>query len=162
LVVAALAQRPAILVAGPDGKSEGTFLLPSGVLQPYALAIADLDGDGRPDLLVRHNGGIEVLMNRTARSCEISFEARDPVQVCSGPSVVADLDGDGRLDVATICSVQGNLSILLGNGDGTFQPPTTIPATSLPFPYGAGNMSIAAGDLDRDDKIDLVVSMSET
>jgi len=54
--------------------------------------------------------------------------------------VAADFNGDGELDVATTGYSAGNVSILLGNGDGTFQPPqsyalgpTFLAATSLAF-----------------------------
>ena len=58
--------------------------------------------------------------------------------------VLADLNGDGKLDVA---SGAGNV-LLLGNGDGTFQPPLTL---------GAGGPGIAVGDFNHDGKPDLAV-----
>src|SRR5262249_25624997 len=147
----------------PDGSSEGAFVLPSGIV-PQALAIADLDGDGRPDLLVRHLAGIEILRNTTARSCATAFEEQARIPVGNMPRAVAavDVNGDGRLDLVVACAAQLSLSILLGNGDGTFQAATSIPATSLPYTEWLYEMSIAAGDLDRDGKVDLVVTNTDT
>jgi dienelactone hydrolase len=71
----------------------------------------------------------------------------------SSPRALAtgDFNGDGKLDIA-VANEQFSVAILLGNGDGTFGPPTV---------YGPGsdlNTSIAAGDFNRDGKLDLVVT----
>jgi hypothetical protein len=65
--------------------------------------------------------------------------------------VAGDFNGDGHLDLATANIGDNTVSVLLGNGDGTFQPPVTDPVGS-----GAGH--IAAGDFNGDGRIDLAVS----
>lgn len=77
---------------------------------------------------------------------------------------VADLNGDGKPDlvVGTACCNQGNnglgpnsqVSVLLGNGDGTFQPPVSY------YPFGSIAVSVAVADVNGDGKPDLVVSNS--
>src|SRR6266568_3460721 len=70
-----------------------------------------------------------------------------------GPSniVVGDFNGDGKLDLAVTDYSNNNVSVLLGNGDGTFQAPRT-------FPVGIHPAQVAVGDFNGDGKPDLVVS----
>src|SRR5688572_18785568 len=62
--------------------------------------------------------------------------------------ISADLNNDGRLDLATANSSSSNVSVLLGNPDGTFQPAQNSPT-------GASPLSLAVGDFDEDGKLDL-------
>ncbi|UCD62746.1 MAG: VCBS repeat-containing protein, partial [Candidatus Zixiibacteriota bacterium] len=64
-------------------------------------------------------------------------------------AAVGDLDGDGSKDIAVCCAFNV-ASILLNNGDGTFQPPILIPA--------GGNENIAVADLDNDNDLDLITA----
>ena len=67
------------------------------------------------------------------------------------PTVIGgDFNGDGKLDIAVANSGSGNVSILLGNGDGTFQAAVNSDA-------GAGPQEIAIGDFNGDHKLDLAV-----
>jgi Calx-beta domain/FG-GAP-like repeat len=71
----------------------------------------------------------------------------------AGPLAVvsADFNGDGRLDLATANQISDNVSVLLGNPDGTFQPPLTS-ATSR------GPISLVVGDFNKDGKLDLATA----
>ncbi len=66
--------------------------------------------------------------------------------------VLEDLDGDGNLDLAVACYGGDEVAFMLGNGDGTFNPPSGFPTVSNPF-------DLVAGDLDNDGDIDLVISL---
>jgi hypothetical protein len=66
---------------------------------------------------------------------------------------VADVNADGRLDLITANAGSADVSILLGNGDGTFQAQSRIPV-------GPGPADVAVADLDDDGFLDLVTANS--
>src|SRR5207244_1230883 len=63
---------------------------------------------------------------------------------------VADINGDGKLDVAAANFNSNTLSVLLGNGNGTF-------AAKQDFTAGSSPVAVAVADVNRDGKLDLVV-----
>jgi hypothetical protein len=65
--------------------------------------------------------------------------------------VVADFNGDGLGDLAIANYNSGTVSVVFGNGDGTFQPPVDTAVGETPY-------SIAAADLNRDGRVDLLLS----
>ena len=68
---------------------------------------------------------------------------------------VGDFNGDGMLDLAVTNEADGTVSVLLGNGDGTFR-------SSVNFTVGTSPLSVAVGDLNRDGILDLVVANAGT
>lgn len=84
---------------------------------------------------------------------EVCYVAGGDFAVGMGPTdlVVADFDGDTDLDVVTSNAVGGDVTIMLGNGDGTFGGPT-------PFAVGLNPVAIAAGDFDGTGTLDVAVA----
>src|SRR6266536_995671 len=82
----------------------------------------------------------------------ISFTAATNFAAGDGPSSVAagDFNGDGRQDLAVANTFSNNVSILLGNGNGTFGAATN-------FAAGNGPLSVAVGDFNGDGRQDLAV-----
>ncbi len=86
------------------------------------MAVADLTGDGKPDIVTTNYGSnsVSVLLNNGDGSfLKQQTFATDlsPVQ-----TVVADVNGDGRPDLVTVSNHDSAIGVLLGNGDGTFEP----------------------------------------
>jgi hypothetical protein len=128
----------------------GTSTL-SPFLGPAGLATADFNGDGKLDVLVANNGSnnVNVLLGKG----DGTFQPPATYATGSFPSAVtaADFNGDGKLDVAVGNSNGNNssISILLGNGDGTFQAAVSYNVPCCPS-------SVTAADFNEDGKLDLV------
>lgn len=83
----------------------------------------------------------------------LAFDLTANYAVGTGPgsSIVADFNNDGQADLAVVNSNSNNVSVLLGNDDGTFQP-------SQNTTTGANPVSLAVGDFNNDDNLDLVTA----
>jgi hypothetical protein len=131
-------------------------------LYPDFVAVGDFNGDGIPDLAVVNGGntfgqggGVSVLLGNG----DGSFQAPRTFAAGSNPQSVAvgDFNGDGKLDLAVadygdIFRQGQGVSVLLGNGDGSFQAPRSFDAG------GSGSVSVAIGDFNGDGKLDLVTT----
>ena len=109
--------------------------------QPVALAVADLNGDGTPDIVTvnRHDGTISILQGNG----DGTFTGVAVLPVGSFPTsiAVADLNGDGAADLAIVDSNDGTVSVLLSRSDGGFASQTSLAtAASLPLPFCCGDM----------------------
>jgi type II secretory pathway component GspD/PulD (secretin) len=81
-----------------------------------------------------------------------SFPRTDfPVGHSPDTVAVGDFNGDGKLDLAVANEGDNTVSILLGNGDGTFQTPITVPTGLAPD-------AIVTGDFNGDGKLDMAVA----
>ena len=141
--------------AGPmDG---GPLFLPvvdysSGGDTPTSAAVADLNGDGKPDIVVvnQQSSTIGVLLGNGDGTFQpvVTYSAGGQL-----PSyiAIADVNGDGKPDIV-VASLWTNVGVLLGNGDGTFQPAVI---------YDSGGVEpegVAVADVNRDGKPDLIVA----
>ncbi|MGH8270920.1 MAG: beta strand repeat-containing protein [Gammaproteobacteria bacterium] len=129
---------------------------------PTSVAVADVNGDGRPDLIVANTvtpGSVTVLLNTTAPGAttpSFSGAASFPVGKAPRSVVVADVNGDGKLDLITANEVGDNVSVLLN----TTAPGASIPsfATQQTFAVGSYPVSVTAADMNGDGKPDLIVA----
>jgi hypothetical protein len=130
-----------------------TVAYPVGGDHPMSVAAGDLNGDGRPDLVVANlrSSTVSVFLNTGNGTFmpQVMYDAGDaPYAVAVG-----DFDGDGHPDLAVANRGDNTVSLLLNLGDGSFAPQQTLATGSNP-------QSLAVGDLDRDGHPDLAVGNS--
>ena len=122
-----------------------------------SIAVGDFNNDGRPDVILTDgdSGGARTGATLYLNNGDGSFTAQAPVAgvLAAFDVLVGDFNGDGKLDVAEIGSATdaapATLAILLGNGNGSFQP-----AIDTQVPLG----NLAAGDFNGDGRLDVAVS----
>src|ERR1700733_12725006 len=156
-----------VLLGNDHGTFQAAVNYGSGGERAVAVAVADVNGDGKPDLVVANecasggdcnNGTVGVLLGNG----DGTFQAA--VTYSSGgyetdAVAVADVNGDGKPDliVANSCATSnsctnGAVGVLLGNGDGTFRAVVS---------YGSGEVyadSVVVADVNGDGKPDLLVA----
>jgi hypothetical protein len=152
------------------GKGDGTFRRAKEYpldFFPIAAAVGDFNRDGKLDLVVtnfcgsdpncKSDGSISVLFGNGDGTFQpaAEFSAGSPG---AWGIAVADLDGDSKLDFAVThgspFSIGANtVSVFLGNGDGTFQPPSD-------YATGWSPLAVVVRDLNRDGKLDLAIANS--
>jgi hypothetical protein len=174
VVTDGLSDTLSVLLGNGDGTFQaprqfaiGAFRSPSPVETAVELpnfrrqvVIADFNRDSIPDVAVTNydSGDVSVLLGRG----DGTFEPQRRFDATSAPWGLAagDFNGDGIPDLAAIDShgqVDSTVAILLGRGDGTFQPERTFPAlTGASYPFS----TVTVADLNHDGKEDLVVSGS--
>jgi large repetitive protein len=165
-----------VLLGNGDGTFQPVVTYDPGAYEPLSIAVADLNGDGKRDLVVvacsstpedECSGGglVSVLMGNgdgTFKPAVIYSSGGYQVQEARSTAVaLVDVNGDGKLDilVANNCAApcefgegEGSVAVLLGNGDGTFQPAVSYD------PGFQDSTSLAVGDVNGDGKPDLLVT----
>src|SRR5215468_6030879 len=132
---------------------------------PVAAAVGDFNGDGAPDLAVvnagnsgvSNDGNVSILLansDGTFQSAHNFVAGNNPFSVAVG-----DFNGDGRLDIVVANNgidisggwPPGSVSVLLGNGDGTFR-------SHVDYSTGSGPTSVVVGDFNGDRRPDLAIA----
>ena len=122
-------------------------------------AVADVNGDGRPDLVslalsvsLLGDGNFNTVWFQGNGDGTFHNAARLPgVSPGLSDTVSADFNGDGKPDLVSVNATKGTISVRLGRGAGAFSLP-------VEFPAAAGNSLIAAGDFNGDGKLDIATS----
>lgn len=161
--------KPDIMVACSDANTSAVFRNTSvpgtislGTRQDFATGSypwdvigADLDGDGKPEMICTNNGPNSISVFRNTSTATISFAAKTDFSTTSSPRGidVADFDADGKLDVATSNYFSGSEICVLRNistaGTVSFNP-------YVLFPVAGGTFCVTAADFDLDGLTDLM------
>ena len=138
--------------AHPLASTTGTFGTDS---EPTWVAVADLNGDGKQDLVTSNVvDTVSVILGNG----DGTF--RQPSNYPTGPTgqnpdcvAVGDVNRDGKLDLVVLNAESATVSVLLGNGDGTFQ-------SAMQFSTGSNSapQSLVLGDFNRDGNLDVAVT----
>jgi hypothetical protein len=124
---------------------------------PESVSLADLDNDGRPDMVALNRGNNSVsTYKNTSTAGVVSFENRINYQLNVVPDNLAlgDLDGDGRIDIAFVTKLDHFIYVLKNTSTGG----TISFADKIQYddPYTAGHVFLA--DMNNDGKADIVVN----
>ncbi len=146
----------AIVLGNGDGTFQTAVNYPA-IASASRVCIADLNSDGHPDLVAGRSAigtNLAILLGNG----DGTFQAPATFDLDTGtnnsPRAIeaADLNADGHVDLIVGKSL-GGIAVMLGHGDGTFEPASTI--TTLSSPY-----ALAIGDLNADGVPDLVVAIA--
>jgi hypothetical protein len=150
-----------VLLAAASARAVAAPLFPNPQFVADRLSISsvlvgDFNGDSKPDLVVASGGPIWVFLGLGGGE----FGPKIVVPVGGGDFnfttaiAIGDFNGDQVQDLAAANSGSNDLSVVLGNGDGSFQPETRVPT------LGQQPLDVAAGDLNGDGRDDLVATNS--
>jgi Bacterial Ig-like domain (group 3)/FG-GAP-like repeat len=172
-----------VLLNNGNGTLQAAKTYDSGGFFTSSIAVADLNADGIQDLVVVNcaasgssscfftaGGTVGVLLgNGDGTFRTVQSYARGGSGITWSPVIVADVNGDGKPDVLVgnacavkikgdeaVCTNDGSVGVLAGNGDGTLRPVVTYDTA------GSDAASIVLADTDGDGKLDLVVQNGST
>ncbi len=142
----------ALLVSGRLPAQTVAFIqrnqVPTGQ-NPSALAVADITGDGEPDLIVANQGAASLSILRGLGNGFFQPLITEDTGISPHAIAVGDFNQDGRLDLAVANFASNNVDIFLGYGNGNFRLFGSLAA--------AGPSAIAVADFNGDGRLDLAV-----
>lgn len=147
------------------GNGNGTFQIANAIVENLAynvqdMAVADLNGDGLPDVVAAIPGGAAVLLNNGTSSILNAPTYYNPSnQPDQAYVAIGDFNGNGKPDIAISVYSQNLIDVYPNNGNGTFGTPTPY---DDPASVSGSPGHLLTGDFNNDGKLDLVVGYEGT
>jgi hypothetical protein len=147
----------AILLATlPTASSAAEFVL--DITAPVAIKTADIDTDGRVDVVVSSGSFVTILSRTSADAAPLAFATSLKLNVTGFNNVVeiADINGDGKPDLVGLDGAAAVNIFLRNSADGV--PPTFLALQSLALPAGSNPRQVAIVDINGDGKLDIITN----
>jgi len=148
-----------VLLGNGDGtfQTAVTYATGNSGDHPSAVNAADFNGDGKLDLAVTNLNAktVAIFLGNGDGTFTLNGSYSTTAGLFIGPSAMTtgDFNGDGKVDLAITDQSDNSVSILVGNGDGTF-------TFQSPLEFTTGNFAdgVAAGDFNGDGRLDVAVA----
>jgi hypothetical protein len=149
------ASATALSFAAPQNLVTGLF--------PTSVAIADLNADGRPDIIVTNGNqnSVSVFINQTTAPGVITFQTIGPFNASVAPSavLVVDIDNDNIVDIVTLNRTDDSIAIIRGTTANSAAAVTfDIVQVLNILPPGSTLGKVVSGDLNGDGRVDLILA----
>lgn len=155
------------------GNGDGTFGPATSYTAPVptlygggfrSIVAGDLTGDGALDIVAVSPWDNQIYVWLGNGAGKFTFSHSTFAGYAPAFAAIRDMTGDGRNDIV-VANSPDSVGVLLGNGDGTFQP--ALPVAVLPWPYaygyvGSGAQALAVGDFSGDGRPDVAVAKRQT
>lgn len=138
-----------VYLGNGDGTFQNAIEYPAGIGDPFFITVGDFNGDGVADLAVSTDfGTFSVLLGIGSGGFNPPIVSASTTSL--GEMWAADVNHDGKLDIVAVSltNSSSNIAVLLGNGDGTFQP-------EVDYAVPEGLFAITVGDFNGDGILDL-------
>ncbi len=150
-----IAAEDGVLLGNGDGTFQGILFSSIPANAPAATVVGDFEKNGRTDAAAVSGTTLYILQNNSQGNLSVLHSYT--LQQAGQAMVTADLNGDGKLDLVVFAADQTtgdwNYSVLLGNGDGSFQAPAYYPQ-SVP---AANCCDVVVADFNKDNKADIAL-----
>ncbi len=135
--------------AGPLFQATNDFPLPSGTSASPAPVVGDFDRDGHLDVVIGGQSAVYFVPGKGDGTLGTAVSSNTESST-EGGLAAGDFNGDGILDLAVTNPLLNSVSMLFGNGDGTFK-------AAVDFATGSAPSAVVTGDFNGDGKLDLAV-----